>query len=130
MVQLLLLHENCILVTVLVSLALNVNVVHALVVYVAQALILIVHVGKVVSLIVDIVLDTVLALPAVSVASHAETYDVTVHCPDGVTVHLYTVLLTAVKLLMLALVTLTSQPVKFVVAALKVQVMMKLAPEK
>jgi len=78
-VQLLLLHENCILVTVLVSLALNVNVVHALVVYVAQALILIVHVGKVVSLIVDIVLDTVLALPAVSVASHAETYDVTVH---------------------------------------------------
>ena len=130
MVQLLLLHENCILVTVLVSLALNVNVVHALVVYVAQALILIVHVGKVVSLIVDIVLDTVLALPAVSVASHAETYDVTVHCPDGVTVHLYTVLLTAVKLLMLALVTLTSQPVKFVVASLKVQVTMKLAPEK
>jgi len=129
-VQLLLLHENCILVTVLVSLALNVNVVHALVVYVAQALILIVHVGKVVSLIVDIVLDTVLALPAVSVASHAETYDVTVHCPDGVTVHLYTVLLTAVKLLMLALVTLTSQPVKFVVASLKVQVTMKLAPEK
>ena len=130
MVQLLLLHENCILVTVLVSLALNVNVVHALVVYVAQALILIVHVGKVVSLIVDIVLDMVLALPAVSVASHAETYDVTVHCPDGVTVHLYTVLLTAVKLLMLALVTLTSQPVKFVVASLKVQVTMKLAPEK
>ena len=130
MVQLLLLHENCILVTVLVSLALNVNVVHALVVYVAQALILIVHVGKVVSLIVDIVLDTVLALPAVSVASHAETYDVTVHCPDGVTVHLYTVLLTAVKLLMLALVTLTSQPVKFAVASLKVQVTMKLAPEK
>jgi len=129
-VQLLLLHENCILVTVLVSLALNVNVVHALVVYVAQALILIVHVGKVVSLIVDIVLDMVLALPAVSVASHAETYDVTVHCPDGVTVHLYTVLLTAVKLLMLALVTLTSQPVKFVVASLKVQVTMKLAPEK
>jgi len=129
-VQLLLLHENCILVTVLVSLALNVNVVHALVVYVAQALILIVHVGKVVSLIVDIVLDTVLALPAVSVASHAETYDVTVHCPDGVTVHLYTVLLTAVKLLMLALVTLTSQLVKFVVASLKVQVTMKLAPEK
>ena len=130
MVQLLLLHENCILVTVLVSLALNVNVVHALVVYVAQALILIVHVGKVVSLIVDIVLDTVLALPAVSVASHAETYDVTVHCPDGVTVHLYTVLLTAVKPLMLALVTLTSQPVKFAVASLKVQVTMKLAPEK
>ena len=86
--------------------------------------------GWVVSLIVDIVLDTVLALPAVSVASHAETYDVTVHCPDGVTVHLYTVLLTAVKLLMLALVTLTSQPVKFVVASLKVQVTMKLAPEK
>jgi len=129
-VQLLLLHENCILVTVLVSLALNVNVVHALVVYVAQALILIVHVGKVVSLIVDIVLDTVLALPAVSVASHAETYDVTVHWPDGVTVHLYTVELTGVKLLIVALVTLTSQPVKFVVASLKVQVTMKLAQEK
>jgi len=35
-----------------------------------------------------------------------------------------------VKLLMLALVTLTSQPVKFAVASLKVQVTMKLAPEK
>ena len=35
--------------------------------------------GKVVSLIVDIVLDMVLALPAVSVATHADTYDVTVH---------------------------------------------------
>ena len=35
--------------------------------------------GWVVSLIVDIVLDTVLALPAVSVATHADTYDVTVH---------------------------------------------------
>ena len=35
--------------------------------------------GWVVSLIVDIVLDMVLALPAVSVATHADTYDVTVH---------------------------------------------------
>ena len=76
------------------------------------------------------VLDTVFVLPAVSVASHAETYDVTAVWLDGVTVHVYTVELTGVKLLIVALVTLTSQPVKLVVDSLNVQVTMKLVHEK
>ena len=45
------------------------------------------------------------------------------------TVHVYTVELTGVKLLIVALVTLTSQPVKLVVDSLNVQVTMKLVHE-
>jgi len=55
-VQLLLLHENCIWVTVFVSLPKSVSVVEALVVYVAHALILIVHVGLVVSSMIESVI--------------------------------------------------------------------------
>ena len=108
--------------TQFVSIPLKVNIVTALFVCAAQPLIVIVHVGNTVSNIVLIVLDTVFGLFAASVATHADTDDVLVHCALGVTVHLYTVPLTAVNKLITQLLTLTSHHVKFVVVSLNVHV--------
>ena len=126
----LLLHENLICVTELASLADNVNVTFALFVEASQLLIEIVHVGEILSNIVDIVLEAVLSVHNELDATQAATLVVTVHCEVGVTVHLYTVLLTGVNKLIVQLLTLTSHNVKLDVASLNVHVTTKLVQLK
>jgi len=83
-----LLHENLICVTELASLADNVNVIFALFVEASQLLIEIVHVGEILSNMVDIVLEAVLSVHNELDATQAATLVVTAHCAIGVTVHL------------------------------------------
>ena len=87
-------------------------------------------IGTTLSYVVLIVLDAVFPFHAVSVATDDNTCVLTVHCHDGVTVHLYTVLLTAVNALILQLVTVTSHHVNVVVASLNVHVTTKLVQLK
>ena len=74
------------------------------------------------------VLDAVLVLPAVSVNLPAAIFVLTVHCALGITVHLYTVLLTTVNHVTVPFVAVISPTTKFAVASLAVHVTTKLAP--